>query len=309
MSSKADQTFEGRTALVTGAGHGLGRDFALGLARSGASVVVNDIGSTSEGNHSADVVVEEIRQLGGRAVASHDSIGDTSGAVAAVERTIDEFGTIDVLINNAGIIRDSPFEDQSIEELEELIAVHLRGAFAATQRAYRQMKAQSYGRIVSMTSSSGVFGLPTHSAYGSAKTGLLGMTTVVGLEGAEHDVLANTVLPMATTNPGRTAAAAGLGAILGDVSTRMTTDFVTPLVLFLASQRCSTAGNAYSALAGRYSRVATVLGEGWVSREAPSLDEVAEHFAQISDIGRSSEPQSLEDEVRLAVARVQEVLA
>jgi NAD(P)-dependent dehydrogenase (short-subunit alcohol dehydrogenase family) len=300
-------SFDGRTVLVTGAGHGLGRAFALHLGAAGANVVVNDIGRDEAGTPTAQGVVDEIVAAGGNAVANLDSIGESGGAARAVAMAVDAFGRIDALVNNAGIVRDSTFADQPFDDLDAILAVHVRGAFEASQAAFRHMASQGYGRIVSMSSSSGVFGLPTHSAYGTAKTALIGMTNVMALEGAKFGIKANAVLPYATTNPGRTAAAAGLGAILGDAAARMTTDFVAPLVMYLASEGCDSNGSVYSSLAGRYARIATVVSEGWFSSTPPSMQDVAENFAAITEVGEWCEPVSLEDEVRLAVARANRI--
>jgi NAD(P)-dependent dehydrogenase (short-subunit alcohol dehydrogenase family) len=300
MSGALDRVdFTGRTAIVTGAGRGLGRAYAVELARRGANVGVNNRRAANDERDSAAAVVAEIESAGGAAVANHDSVAEPHDAESLVRTALDSFGRLDALINNAGIVRNALFEDHSAGDLDALIAVHLRGSFLVTQHAYRAMKAQRYGRIVSISSASGVFGLRGQSAYGAVKAALVGLTNVLALEGAEHGILANAVLPIALTNPGRTAAAEHLGAMLGPLSTRLTPEFVTPLVVYLASEACTTTHGVYSAIAGRYARIFTAVTAGWLnpSSEPPTAEEIGAHLQSIDAQDGYFVPGALDQEI------------
>ena len=186
-------------AIVTGAGRGLGRLYALDLARRGASVVVNDLGGTMGGDGAdapvADEVVDEIRRAGGIAVASYDSVDTPEGGEAIVRTALDEFGRLDAVVSNAGIFQTVPFDELTPDDWRRMLHVHLDGAFHLSQPAYRVMKAQGYGRFVFIASSAGLFGQPNSAHYAAAKAGTLGLANVIAIEGAEHGILANCVLP------------------------------------------------------------------------------------------------------------------
>ena len=191
--------FTGQVAVVTGAGRGLGRLYAIELARRGASVVVNDLGASMHGEGSdasvADQVVDEIERGGGVAVASHHSVDSPEGGAAIVRTAVDRFGRLDAVVSNAGIFNSIPFEEMSTDDWRGMLRVHLDGGFYLSQPAYRVMKAAGYGRFVFISSSGGMFGQPLEAHYAAAKAGLVGLTNVIAIEGAEHGILANTVLP------------------------------------------------------------------------------------------------------------------
>src|SRR5215831_2301890 len=199
--------FEHQVVIVTGAGRGLGRLYAMEFARRGASVVVNDVGGTMHGEGSnssiADQVVEEIERAGGVAVASYDSVASSEGGEAIVRAAVDTFGRLDAVVSNAGIFNTVPFDELSQADWRRMLSVHLDGGFYLSQPAFRVMKSQGYGRFVFIASSAGLFGQPLEAHYAAAKAGLLGLTNVIAIEGAQHGILANTVLsfcytPMAT---------------------------------------------------------------------------------------------------------------
>jgi NAD(P)-dependent dehydrogenase (short-subunit alcohol dehydrogenase family) len=206
--------FTGQVAVVTGAGRGLGRLYALELARRGAAVVVNDLGGTMHGHGAdpsvADEVVAEIEKAGGTAVASHEPVASPEGGAAIVRTALDRFGRLDALVSNAGIFQTVPFEDLSHADWRRMLEVHLDGGFHLAQPAFRAMKEQGYGRFVFIASSAGLFGQPLSAHYAAAKAGLVGLTSVIAIEGAPHDILANAVLPFGfsrmvsetVTNPG-----------------------------------------------------------------------------------------------------------
>ena len=191
--------FDGQVAIVTGAGRGLGRLYALDLAKRGASVVVNDLGGTMGGDGAdasvADQVVDEIKQAGGRAVASHHSVDSPEGGQAIVDTAADTFGRLDVVVSNAGIFNSIPFDALSPGDWRQMLQVHLDGGFYLSQPAYKVMAEQNYGRFVFISSSAGNFGQPMEAHYAAAKTGLVGLSNVIAIEGAAHSILSNTVLP------------------------------------------------------------------------------------------------------------------
>jgi NAD(P)-dependent dehydrogenase (short-subunit alcohol dehydrogenase family) len=247
--------FDGRVAVVTGAGGGLGRSHALELARRGASVVVNDLGGSLDGRGAsataADLVVEEIRSLGGTAVANHDSVATAAGGEAIVAEAVRAFGRIDIVINNAGILRDKAFHKMDPADIDAVIDVHLKGALFVSQPAFRLMREQRYGRIISTSSASGLFGNFGQANYGAAKAGLAGLTRVLALEGAAHNVKVNAIAPLAATRMTED--------LLGDLAEKVTPESVSPVVAYLAHEDCAVTGNIYSVAGGRVALI--FLGE------------------------------------------------
>jgi NAD(P)-dependent dehydrogenase (short-subunit alcohol dehydrogenase family) len=307
--------FSGQAVIVTGAGRGLGRLYAIELARRGASVVVNDIGGAMDGQGSdrsvADQVVEEIQRAGGTAVASHDSVDSAEGGQAIVRTAVERFGRLDAVVSNAGIYQTLPFEDLSPADWQSMRSVHLDGAFYLSQPAFRVMKSQRYGRFVIIASSAGLFGQPLAAHYAAAKAGLLGLTNVIAIEGAQHGILANTVLPfgysrMVSETVGDREQLLAESSFLNAIKPEL----VVPLVVFLASRACDFSHHNYSAGAGRYARVFVGLGEGWLADRGsvPTADDIAAHFGQMSAIEPFTVPMSILDEVagiceRLGITR------
>jgi NAD(P)-dependent dehydrogenase (short-subunit alcohol dehydrogenase family) len=301
--------FDGRVAIVTGAGGGLGRGYALDLASRGAAVVVNDLGGTFDGkgsSHSmADNVVAEIRQAGGKAVASYDSVATAAGGEAIVAKAIESFGKVDILINNAGTLRNAPVDELPDSTLDEMLNVHLKGAFYVTRPAFRVMKKQKYGRILFASSAAGMFGNASQAAYGAAKAGLVGLMNVLSQEGQAHNVFCNALLPTAESRMGAAMPPEQLqdfmalyqssGPLLGHTSTP---PFVTPMVTYLVSEACQSTHGIYSASLGRYARVFVAASDGWVGPrdQPPSAEHIADHFAEICDARKVSIPASLKDE-------------
>jgi NAD(P)-dependent dehydrogenase (short-subunit alcohol dehydrogenase family) len=277
--SKID--FEGRVAIVTGAGAGLGRDYAINLAARGARVVVNDLGGSTDGVGSdeaaADTVVDEIRSAGGEAVANYDTVATVEGGQSIVNTALDAFGRVDILINNAGILRDKTFVNMEEENWDVVIDVHLKGAYCVTRPAFINMKSNGYGRIVMTGSVSGVIGNFGQTNYAAAKFGIAGLTNALKLEGAKYDIKVNVILPGAVT---RLSAA----TMPGEMYEGFTIDKVTPVVLYMCSEQCVDTGMYIHALAGYFGRSNIVTGPGTFFAEAPTAEQIMERWGEISSL-------------------------
>jgi len=299
----SDISFDGRVAIVTGAGGGLGKTYALGLAARGAAVVVNDLGGTVNGvggdNAAAQQVVDEIKASGGEAVASYDSVSTPEGGAAIVQAAVDAFGKVDVVINNAGILRDKSFPKLEWTDLDAVLDVHLKGAFYVTQPAFRLMKEQGYGRLVFTASNAGVFGNFGQSNYGAAKSGLVGLSNVLAVEGAKSGILSNVIMPVAKTRMTED--------ILGPFADALDAEFVTPMVVFLASDACTFTHEVFSAAGGRSARVFTGLTPGWYAGQGakPSAEDIAAHLDEIENQSGYIVPNSVADEIQALAGRLQ----
>ncbi len=272
--------FENRVAVVTGSGEGIGRDYALDLAKRGAKVVVNDIGHGPDGISTAKKVVDEIIQEGGQAVASLESVATMAGGQKIIETALDHFGKVDILINNAGILRDRTFMKMTEKEWDDVIAVHLKGAFCVTQPAVHIMKDHQYGRIVFTASSSGMYGAFGQSNYGAAKMGIIGLMNSLKLEIAKYNIKVNTVAPNAATGMTR-------GVFPKEVIKRIKPEFNTPLVTFLSSEENTESGMIFTMSAGWFARSAMVSGKGVCIGDAKkkiTAEEIREQFARIKNL-------------------------
>ncbi|MBV9840579.1 MAG: SDR family NAD(P)-dependent oxidoreductase [Sphingomonadaceae bacterium] len=309
----------GQVAIVTGAAGGLGRAYALALAERGAAIVANDLGGDTRGEHGmpslAEAVAEDIRAKGGKAVANADTVATKAGGEAITQAALDHFGRVDIVINNAGNQRNALFEDLTEEDIESVLAVHLKGAFFVTQPAYRLMKRQGYGRIVFTSSQSGVFGNPYRANYGAAKTGVIGLMRVLVQE-APESIRVNSVMPNASGSrmgtPGEERVdkdfIAAMMARGNAYAERMAPDYTAALVTWLASRDCDVTGQVYSVLRGNYARVFSARCEGWIPAGArrPEPEDVAANLAAVASGGAWHEPQSGIDEgdiVRAALDR------
>jgi NAD(P)-dependent dehydrogenase (short-subunit alcohol dehydrogenase family) len=308
-------SFEGRAVIVTGAGGGLGRSYALELARRGAQVLVNDLGGAMDGSGAsskpADRVVDEIHAIGGVAAASYDSVATPAGGRRVVEACLDAYGRVDAVVNNAGNLRYAAFDEIDDESVEALVATHLLGAFHVSRPAFRAMKAQGHGRFVFTSSGAGLYGNARQAHYAAAKAGVLGLANAVAIEGEPHGIAANCVLPVAHTRMSegtdpsaiRPQDAARLTGIerLGDT---LHADFVTPLVVFLASEACDLTQQAFSAAWGRYARVFVGVTHGWYGpSDAPAAaEDVRDRLPEICDRGRYVVPHSVYDEAGHVIA-------
>ncbi|GGO05279.1 serine/threonine protein kinase [Microbispora rosea subsp. aerata] len=260
MSEGSELRFDGRVAIVTGAGHGLGRSHALLLAQRGAKVVVNDLGGALDGTGASAGPAAEVAELivknGGEAVPSADDVATPEGAEAIVRTALDAFGRVDVVVNNAGILRDKSFGKMTVEEFDAVIAVHVRGSFLVSRAAFPHMKEQAYGRIVNTSSPSGLFGNFGQANYSTAKMGLVGLTKTLGIEGARANIKANAIAPVAWTRMTESLLPA-------EFEEKFTPERVSPLVAYLAHESCETTGEVFSVGAGRVARVFVAEGPGW----------------------------------------------
>ena len=276
-------TLENRVAIVTGAGGGLGRSHAIAFARRGARVVVNDLGGNADGtgggSSMADLVVKEITEAGGEAVANYDSVATPEGGAAIVQSALDAFGTVDIVVNNAGILRDKSFLNIPPADFDILLDVHLRGAFHVSQPAFRVMKEKGFGRFVHTTSASGLFGNFGQANYAAAKTGLIGLSNVLAIEGAKYNIRSNVIAPIA-----KSRLTEGLGAV-GDA---LRPELVTPIVEYLVSDESTITHEIFSVGGGRIARVFVGLGPGWLGGN--EVDITAEQVEDNLDAIRATDP-------------------
>jgi NAD(P)-dependent dehydrogenase (short-subunit alcohol dehydrogenase family) len=291
-----DVTFDGKVAIVTGAGGGLGRSHALLLADRGAKVVVNDLGGTAAGvgadETAAERVVAEITAGGGTAVANHDSVATPEGGRSIVQTAVDAFGTVDIVVNNAGFLRDQSFAKMTDENIDAIIDVHLKGAFYVSRPAFAQMKEQGYGRFVHTTSAAGLFGNFGQANYAGAKMGLVGLSSVLAIEGARAGIRSNVIAPLAKTRLTEELMGGDMADLLGP-------DQVSGLVAYLCSEGCEPTHEVFSVGGGRIARVFVGLGPGWIAGRgvSPTPEEVAEHLEQIRATDPYTVPQQATDEM------------
>ena len=270
-----------RVIVVTGAGGGLGRQYALTLAREGASVVVNDLGGardgTGAGSAMADQVVDEIKQAGGRAVANYDSVADADGAANIVKTALDEFGKIDGVVSNAGILRDGTFHKMTFENWDAVLKVHLYGGYNVIRAAWPHFREQSFGRVVVATSTSGLFGNFGQANYGAAKLGLVGLINTLAQEGAKYNIKTNAVAPLAATRMTEDILAPELFA-------KLTPEYVAPVVAYLCSEEVSDTASVFIVGGGKVQRTALFQNDGVTFADVPSVDEVAAKWGDITDL-------------------------
>jgi NAD(P)-dependent dehydrogenase (short-subunit alcohol dehydrogenase family) len=286
----ARHSFEGRVAVITGAGRGIGRAYALLLAERGARVVVNDLGGSIEGlgadAEPASAVAAEIVAAGGSAIADTSDVSDAVGAQALIDAATSAFGHLDILINNAGIVRWAGFPKADTDNLASHLAVHVSGSFNTARAAWPHMVDQGYGRIV-MTGSTGMFGLPTNLSYATAKAAVIGLTRSLTTAGAKHGIKVNVIAPAAFTR---------MAGATTEEPPHMSPELVAPMVAFLAHEDCPVSGEIYAAGGGRFARLFIASTEGYVNTASnPTIEDVAEHWATINDETGYSVPTDLTD--------------
>ncbi|MCH7789707.1 MAG: SDR family NAD(P)-dependent oxidoreductase [Acidobacteria bacterium] len=273
-----DLGFDGEVAIITGAGGGLGRCHALELARRGARLLINDLGGSADGEGSsatpAQSVAQEVIDLGGEAIANGDSVATVEGGKAIVDAALEAFGQVDIVINNAGILRDKTFHKITPAEINPVLDVHLRGAFYVTQPAYVHMREKGYGRIINTASNAGVLGNFGQTNYGAAKMGLVGFTHVLAVEGRKYNIKANAIAPVAATRMTE--------ELLGALNEFLEPELVSPVVAYLAHRDVPVSGEVFSVAGGTVSRFFIGLTQGIFDREL-SAEIVRDRFDEIRD--------------------------
>jgi NAD(P)-dependent dehydrogenase (short-subunit alcohol dehydrogenase family) len=289
--------FDNRVAVITGAGGGLGKTYALELGRRGAKVVVNDLGGAADGtgggSSMADATVKEITEAGGTAVANYDSVATPEGGEAIIKSALDNFGQVDIVINNAGILRDKTFVKLAPPDLKAVLAVHLEGAFYVSQPAFRAMKEKGYGRFIFTASTAGIFGNFGQTNYGAAKFGLVGLSNVLSIEGAKYNIKSNVIAPIANTRLTK--------ELLGPLADSLEPEQVTPLVCYLVSEESEITHEIFSVGGGKFSRIFVGMAPGWAAGKGakPSVEEVRDNMDKIRDQEGYAVPGSIGDEMKL----------
>ncbi len=278
----ADFGLKGRTAVITGAGGGLGRTHALLFAKHGANVVVNDLGGkqdgTGKGSEMADKVVEEIKAAGGNAVANYDSVSTEEGANGIIKTAVDAFGKIDILVNNAGILRDTSFVKMTDAEWDLVFQVHVKGAYYCTKAAWGHMREQKYGRVIFTSSASGIYGNFGQSNYSAAKLALVGLTQTLALEGEKYNIRVNAIAPVAASRMTESL-------LPPFVLDKLKPECVSPLVVYLCSENIDVNGELYEVGAGAVARIETLRSKGLaMNPDDISVEAVAEAWTKINDM-------------------------
>ncbi len=295
---KEEIRFDGRVAIVTGAGAGLGRVYALELAQRGAKVVVNDLGGARDGSGDgsaapADQVVTEIEALGGEAVANYDNVATVEGGQGIVQTALETFGTVDILINNAGILRDKSFLKMEPETWKTVLDVHLNGAYNVTRPAFAVMKEKGYGRIVMTTSAAGLYGNFGQTNYTAAKMALVGLMNALKIEGQKYDIKVNTIAPVAASRLTE-------DVLPPDFFAKLKPEYVAPMVLYLSSDMCPVSGGIYNAGMGFFNRAAVVTGPGVVisgENQIPAPEELVQHWDQVTSLKNGKEYWHLNEQI------------
>jgi NAD(P)-dependent dehydrogenase (short-subunit alcohol dehydrogenase family) len=293
---------DGRIAIVTGAGAGLGRSHAILLAARGARVVVNDLGGRVDGTgasaSAADNVVAEIKAAGGTAIANYDSVATPEGARAIIQSAVEAFGTLDIVVNNAGIIRYKTFMQHTPEDFAANLAVHLNGSFYVSQAAFPIMKEKRYGRLVFTSSSGGLRGNPEGVGYGAAKAGVMGLAFVMAHTGAPHNILSNVILPNAYTRMTE-------NVVAPRNIEKLSPDYISPLVVYLCSEQCTLNHEMFACGGGTVARTIIALGRGWRAESKAELtpEAIAGHLSEIMDMSDYSNPRNSDEETRLVAGR------
>lgn len=284
-----DINFDGRVAVVTGAGGGLGRTHALLLAERGAKVVVNDLGGATDGSGDggksmAEKVVDEIKAAGGDATPNYDTVETAEGGKNIIDTAVKAYGKVDILINNAGILRDISFMKMTEHDWMKVISVHLHGSYFVTKAAFPIMREAKYGRIVMTTSAAGLYGNFGQTNYAAAKMGIVGIMNVLELEGAKYDIKVNTLAPIAGSRLTEQV-------MPKNITGALKPELVSPVVVYLCSEECPTSGGIFSAGGGYFARIAYFEGDGILfdATADVTLEQVRDSWDKINDISGGTE--------------------
>ena len=291
--------FDNRVAIVTGAGNGLGRAHALLLASRGAKVVVNDPGGAVDGkgggHAAADKVVDEIKSAGGQAVANYESVAEAASAANIVKTAVDAFGTVDIVVNNAGVLRDKTFHNMTVEDFDFVVKVHFLGTAYVTHAAWPILRAKAYGRVVVTSSNSGIYGNFGQSNYGGAKLAVVGFMNALRLEGQKYNIFINALAPIAGTRMTESL-------MTPEVLAKLDPAFVSPMVAYLCSEQCQRTGEIWSAGAGTFARIEYREAPGLrIEGRAPTLEDVADNIEKIADLSTNRVFRTSTEEVAAVV--------
>jgi NAD(P)-dependent dehydrogenase (short-subunit alcohol dehydrogenase family) len=291
--------FDNRVAIVTGAGNGLGRAHALLLASRGAKVVVNDPGGAVDGkgggHAAADKVVDEIKAAGGHAVASYDSVAEARSAANIVRTAVDSFGTVDIVVNNAGVLRDKTFHNMTVEDFDFVVKVHFLGTAYVTHAAWPILRNKAYGRVVVTSSNSGIYGNFGQSNYGGAKLAVVGFMNALRLEGQKYNIFINALAPVAGTRMTESL-------MTPEMLEKIKPEFVSPMVAYLCSEQCQRTGEIWSAGAGYFARIEYREAPGVrIEGRAPTVEDVMENIDKIADLSTSKAYRTSTEEVQAVV--------
>ena len=292
--------FDNRVAIVTGAGNGLGRSHALLLASRGAKVVVNDPGGAIDGkgssHASADKVVDEIKAAGGQAVANYDSVADAKSAANIVKTAVDSFGTVDIVVNNAGVLRDKTFHNMTTDDFDFVVKVHFLGTAYVTHAAWPILRAKAYGRVVVTSSNSGIYGTFGQANYGGAKLAVVGFMNALRLEGQKYNIMMNALAPIAATRM--------TDALMPPpVLEKLKPEYVSPMVAYLCSEQCQRTGDIWSAGGGTFARIEYREAAGLrIDGRAPTVEDVMENIDKIADVSASRVFRTSGEEVQAVVS-------
>ena len=295
--------FDNKVAVITGAGNGLGKSHALFLASRGAKVVVNDLGGTVAGTGGssavADAVVGEIKAAGGEAVANYDSVATEEGGKKIIQTALEAFGTVDIVINNAGNVRDKSFAKMDLDDFRSLIDVHLMGAVYCTHAAWPTMKEKGFGRIVMTSSAAGLYGNHGHTNYGTAKMALIGLMNSLKEEGQRHNITVNAIAPMALTRMSESA-------VMPKVAPLMKPEFVTAAVAWLCAPDNTDTGHIIQAGAGYYSKIEVREAAGVLfdTETVPKPEQVRDRYTEISDMGEAAPYVNASDVIRKVFKKI-----
>ena len=291
--------FDNRVAIVTGAGNGLGRAHALLLASRGAKVVVNDPGGAVDGkgggHAAADKVVDEIKKAGGQAVASYDSVADAKAAANIVKTAVNSFGTVDIVVNNAGVLRDKTFHNMTVEDFDFVVKVHFLGTAYVTRAAWPILRAKAYGRVVVTSSNSGIYGNFGQSNYGGAKLAVVGFMNALRLEGQKYNIMVNALAPVAGTRMTESL-------MTPEVLEKLRPEYVSPMVAYLCSEQCQRTGGIWSAGAGYFARIEYREAPGVrIQGRAPTIEDVEGNIDKIADLSTNKVYRTSSEEVQAVV--------
>ena len=286
--------FDNRVAIVTGAGNGLGQAHALLLASRGAKVVVNDPGGAVDGkgggHAAADKVVDEIRKSGGQAVANYDSVAGSAANI--VKTAVDSFGTVDIVVNNAGVLRDKTFHNVTIEDFDFVVRVHFLGTAYVTYAAWPILRAKAYGRVVVTSSNSGIYGNFGQANYSGAKLAVVGFMNALRLEGQKYNIMVNTLAPVAGTRMTE-------NLMTPEVVGKLKPEYVSPMVAYLCSEQCQRTGEIWSAGAGYFARIEYREAPGVrIGGRAPTIEDVESYIDKIADLATNKVYRTSSEEVQ-----------